>query len=196
MHQHVALLQLILFLIYFSLHLSRYIATSPSQLWQPTDFSQKLLKWCGQKLKGSSFLDAGQVTLLSLYKFTLSSMTAVTRFSLSKGDPTLTSFKAASSLSLTLGHMDWGTYMREHAEHFWPLYSKAERRVPMTTLSMSADLCTECMFFPPHSVRQKANPSVTLQLTWCWTSRNCQASLHTSNHPACSPTNHTHTWIH
>lgn len=44
-----------------------------------------------------------------------------------------------------------GTYILEHAEHFWPPYSKAERIVPVTTLSTSADLCTKWKFFPPHS---------------------------------------------
>lgn len=56
---------------------------------------------------------------------------------------------------MTSGHRPAGTYILEQAEHFWPLYSKAERTVPFTTLRTLADLCTKWKFLPPHSDRTR-----------------------------------------
>ncbi len=52
---------------------------------------------------------------------------------------------------LTFGHSDSGTYILEHAEHFWPWYSKAERAVVATTVSTSAEGWMKWKFLPPHS---------------------------------------------
>lgn len=57
----------------------------------------------------------------------------------------------SSSCCRICGHKLSGTYILEHAEHFWPPYSNAERIVPITTLWMSAEVCTKWKFFPPHS---------------------------------------------
>jgi len=43
--------------------------------------------------------------------------------------------KQNNTYFLTSGHKDSGTYSLEQAEHFCPLYSKAERIVPFTTQS-------------------------------------------------------------
>jgi len=43
------------------------------------------------------------------------------------------------------------TYTREQAEHFCPLYPKAERMTPSVALSRSAFLVTIAGFLPPIS---------------------------------------------
>lgn len=65
--------------------------------------------------------------------------------------PTLICLCIARSSCLIWGHRESGTYILEQAEHFCPPYSKAERMVPVTTLPISADLCTKWKFLPPHS---------------------------------------------
>lgn len=71
----------------------------------------------------------------------------------------------SSSCRLTCGHMLSGTYILEHAEHFWPPYSNAERIVPFTTLSTSAEAWTKWKFFPPHS-RGTQEPQLKVLLPW------------------------------
>lgn len=71
--------------------------------------------------------------------------------------PTLILLCSSSSRPLICGHSELGTYRREQAEHFWPPYSKAERSVPLTTLSTSAERCTKWKFFPPHSEGKEGN---------------------------------------
>lgn len=44
---------------------------------------------------------------------------------------------------ITLGHKDWGTYILEQAEHFWPQYSNEDRIVPLITDVTSAVGCTK-----------------------------------------------------
>ncbi len=78
-------------------------------------------------------------------------MTAERKESASSGDPSLIFLCSASSPSLTSSHLDSATYTREHAEHFWPLYSNADLNVPLMTDGMSADVCTKWKFLPPHS---------------------------------------------
>lgn len=69
----------------------------------------------------------------------LSSMTAPMKESNSETSPTLSLLRSAISPSLIFGHNDSGMYAREHAEHFCPQYSKAERMVEVITESGSAD---------------------------------------------------------
>ena len=89
------------------------------------------------------------------YDNTFLSITADRNDSLLSGEPTLTSFNDVRSCCLNCGHTDSAMYRREHAEHFCPEYSNAERIVWLTTLVRSADLCTKWKFFPPHSTHNK-----------------------------------------
>lgn len=87
-------------------------------------------------------------------------MTAVTKHSLSNGEPILISLSTLSMPSRTAGQIDCGTYMREQAEHFCPLYSNADRIVPKITDWISAEACTKCIFFPPHSGKKKIKKKI------------------------------------
>lgn len=77
--------------------------------------------------------------------------------------PTAMCLWMSSSPCLICGHLLSGTYILEQAEHFWPPYSNAERMVPVTTLSMSADLWTKWKFFPPHSKSEEWEKLFQLQ---------------------------------
>lgn len=104
-------------------------------------------------------------TIISLYMYitehklyscnivaqTLSSITADKKILLSRGEPSWISLRMSSIFCLTSGHIDWGMYIREQAEHFCPPYSNADLTVPTATDFTSADLWTKWKFFPPHS---------------------------------------------
>lgn len=73
---------------------------------------------------------------------------------------------------LTFGQRDSGTYIREQAEHFWPLYSKEERIVDVITESTSADEWTKWKFFPPHSpIRRGKLRYLSILLPTCFHNR-------------------------
>lgn len=84
--------------------------------------------------------------------------------------PTLICLWMSSSPFLICGQRLLGTYILEQAEHFCPPYSNAERMVPVTTLSTSADVWTKWKFLPPHSTegqdRECAGQDAALDNAW------------------------------
>ena len=83
--------------------------------------------------------------------YALSSITAPMKLRKSSIGPMRMVGTSVSSASRICGHRLDGAYTREAAEHFWPWYSNAPRRIAVATAWGSAELWARMKSLPPVS---------------------------------------------